>query len=515
MSSRARHSFASLCVVCFILFAAGRALAAAPPRRIAIVVGSNLGLPHEPTLRFAQRDAGRVAQTLRELGGVASRDLFLLLDSDVGTVRRSFDEVARRAKSEDRPTVLVFYYSGHADATALHLGAGKLPWDELRGLIENSGAQLRVALIDACQSGAMTTEKGITLGPQIVAQPIESRGTAILASASSTETSQEALSLGGSFFTHFLVSGLRGAADADDDGKVTLNEAYAYTSKNTQQATGAWARAVQHPSYQFDISGQGDVVLAELQEASAQLALDAALDGHVLVSEGDSPFVVVESEKRAGQPLRLALPSGRYRVHLRRTNAIYLAEVSLPWGGRAQLTEKNFSRRSYQEVAQKGARLEIHRHRLRAGVAYATPVLGLGPYNFSARLGYGYKLGRVELGARFSASENKIKAVDTTIPTTLLGGAIVIGADIPIRRIDARLWGLADFQYWRQRVPETGVRNAFVPGLGLGVGARVPIRGAFFCEPSLEAIFYLPRVAGKGVDVAPTLIVDLAFGVLL
>ena len=86
---------------------------------------------------------------------------------------------------------------------------------------------------------------------------------------------------------------------------------------------------------------------------------------------------------------------------------------------------------------------------------------------------------------------------------------------MPIRRIDARVWGLANFQYWRQAIPDGGVRNAFVPGLGVGVGVRVPIRWRLFAELSAEATFYLPRVANRGMTVAPTLSLDAAFGIML
>src|SRR5262249_25416955 len=182
-------------------------------------------------------------------------------------------------------------------------------------------------------------------------------------SASSGEAAQETLALGGSFFTHYLVSALRGAADGDNDGRVTLAEAHAYATMHTREATGAWARSVQHPMFEFDISGHGDVVLTDLREAEARILLDPALVGHLLVTEQRSPLVVVETDKRAGVPLALALPRGRYLVHLRRQDAVYLADVTLPWGGQVALRPKDLSARSYQEVAQKGEVIELRRMR--------------------------------------------------------------------------------------------------------------------------------------------------------
>lgn len=501
-----------MALVCCTVGAAGRALAT-PPRRIAIVIGSNSGLPHEPTLRFARRDAARVSQTLRELGSVAQRDLFQILDGDAASVRRAFEEIARRAKAEDRPTMLFFYYSGHANAEALHLGPSALKWDELRRLLDGSGASLRVAIVDACQAGAMT-DKGMSLAPQLEAPP-ESHGTAILASASSSETSQEALSLGGSFFTHFLVSGLRGAADSDDDGRVTLAEAYAYTARHTQKATGAWARAVQHPSYQFDISGQGDVVLTELQEASALLTIDRGLDGYLVVSERDSPLVVVETEKRAGQALRLALPSGRYHVHLRRPNAVYLTDVTLPWGGRAVLGIHDFVPRSYQEVAQKGGLIEIHRHRLRAGVAVTSPIVAGMDALVAARVGYGVKLGPIELALRLTASETTFHAIDTVARTTIAGAALLVTYERPLKKLDLRLWLVGEGQYWRQQVAELGTHHSAVFGVGIGLGLRIPIATRLFAEGSIEGMGYFPTVTNTGTTFRPAAVGELGLGLLL
>lgn len=52
--------------------------AAAETVRIAVVVGRNAGAPGEPSLRFAESDAGKFAKTLVELGEVDERNLVLL-----------------------------------------------------------------------------------------------------------------------------------------------------------------------------------------------------------------------------------------------------------------------------------------------------------------------------------------------------------------------------------------------------------------------------------------------------
>ena len=89
MSSRSTRAVSELALLASaaILLAASPAEAAG--RRIAVIAGNNFGAPGEIELRFARTDAQRMAQVLRELGGVSGEDLFLLLDKDVDAVRKT------------------------------------------------------------------------------------------------------------------------------------------------------------------------------------------------------------------------------------------------------------------------------------------------------------------------------------------------------------------------------------------------------------------------------------------
>ena len=58
-----------------------------------------------------------------------------------------------------------------------------------------------------------------------------------MTSSSENEAAQESERLRGSFFTHALLTGVRGAADASGDGKVTLGEAYQFAFNETLAQT--------------------------------------------------------------------------------------------------------------------------------------------------------------------------------------------------------------------------------------------------------------------------------------
>ena len=123
----------------------------------------------------------------------------------------------------------------------------------------------RLLIIDACQSGALTTTKGGTAAGRFPApDPVEAspRGFAIVSSGAPGEDAQESDEVGASFFTHHLATGLLGAADTNGDGGVTLAEAFAYAARHTTASTASTWAGPQHPTFRIDLGGREDLVLA-------------------------------------------------------------------------------------------------------------------------------------------------------------------------------------------------------------------------------------------------------------
>src|SRR5687767_9143170 len=96
--------------------------AEARPVRAALVVGNNLGDTLDDPLRYAESDAERLSSLLIHLGGFTGSDTLLLNAQTADDVRRAFDTIARRFRETPGEHVFFFYYSGHADGQALHLG---------------------------------------------------------------------------------------------------------------------------------------------------------------------------------------------------------------------------------------------------------------------------------------------------------------------------------------------------------------------------------------------------------
>jgi uncharacterized caspase-like protein len=305
-----------------LLLGAASTLGADVVRRYALVAGANQGGGDRPTLRYAVSDAARFAAVLQELGGVDEGDTLLLEQPTVGELENALDTLRRRTAAHrqepataPRRIELLFYYSGHADEKGLLLGDDRYSYRSLRDHMDAVAADVRIAVLDACASGAITRLKGGRRRPPFLAdESSDMRGHAFLTSSSEDEVAQESEGLGGSFFTHYLTSGLRGAADVSGEGKVTLNEAYQFAFHETLGGTAETRGGAQHPAYDIQLSGTGDVVMTDVRQTSARLVLSEELAGRCFVRNADDQLVV-ELQKPRGRSVQLGLEPGAYRVH--------------------------------------------------------------------------------------------------------------------------------------------------------------------------------------------------------
>lgn len=288
-------------------------------RRFAMAVGSNDGGAHRVRLRYAVSDARSVLAVFRELGEVAGEDSRLLSDP---TARAFFAEMDgfRAAVSQARRDAgrieVFFYYSGHADDGGLFLGEERIPFPTLRESLESLEAEVRIIILDSCASGAFTRPKGGKKRlPFLYDSAYDMKGSAVMTSSSSEETSQESDLIRGSFFTHYLVSGMRGAADATRDGRVTLSEAYQFAFSETLAQTARASGGPQHPNYAIEMSGTGDVILTDIRRGTAVLVLSEDIDGRVFV-HNRAGRLAVETDKPAGRRVEIGLEEGDYRIVL-------------------------------------------------------------------------------------------------------------------------------------------------------------------------------------------------------
>jgi hypothetical protein len=343
-----------------VLFAAVSSPAATNDGRInryIVAISANYGGDGRPQLRYAESDAKSFANVLKEMGGVQAQNVILVKEPNVSKIQQEFDNLDKKMESNKstngRNEVLV-YYSGHADEKGLRLGKETYVWKELRSRIDNLHADVKIAVIDACGSGAITRAKGGVAVPAfMVDQSSDMKGYAFITSSTQDESSQESDKLKGSFFTHSLVSGLRGAGDLSGDGKVTLSEAYQFAFNETLQKTETTMGGAQHPSRDMNLAGTGDVVMTDLRSTSAGLELTEDVDGRLFIRD-EKGVLVAELYKKGGRSMSLGFPAGKYNIRLERPAEYKEASVTLQDNYRARLSQKQFAAVSAEKTTLRG-----------------------------------------------------------------------------------------------------------------------------------------------------------------
>ncbi len=319
-------------VAVLMLIQAGSVLSAAVVRRFAIVAGANRGGVTRTTLRYAVSDAESFAQVLKELAGVAPPDCRLLREPSLEDFTATLESVRleiEKSRTEASRVELILYYSGHADESGLMLGSGRLPYEKIREEMAELKADVNLAVLDACASGAITRLKGGVRYPAfLLHSPASMKGYAFLTSSSDNETAQESDRIKASFFTYYLISALRGAADSSGDGRVSLNEAYEFSYNETLGRTAKTQGGAQHPAYDIQMAGTGEMVITDVREMSASLIFPEELSGRLFVMDSKKQLIA-ELFKPQGRRTELALEAGTYIVYLDAGPQFLAASVKL------------------------------------------------------------------------------------------------------------------------------------------------------------------------------------------
>lgn len=210
---------------------------------IAIVIGcSEYASGELSNLRYAEKDANAIAERLRNPEIGRFKDIYAFnSNSSLRDIEVTIDKVLSASLSDDK---VVIYFSGHGikhpDTGQLYLAVNETDKQAPRhtaihanGLLEQleeSRSSRKCVILDCCYSGAFG-RKGSNvemLDYDKDLEPHEGKGVVVLASSKAYEESLESERHGHSLFTHYLLKGMDGAADENEDGVITPGELYAY-----------------------------------------------------------------------------------------------------------------------------------------------------------------------------------------------------------------------------------------------------------------------------------------------
>jgi hypothetical protein len=134
-----------------------------------------------------------------------------------------------------------------------------IPLDEIYKQLEGCPAERKLLLVDACrndpQSNLAKSRAIVDLKTLSPAEETVPKGIVALLSCSATQQSYEHPTLKHGVFFHQLLQGWKGAADANKDSAVTLDEVLSYTKLKTEAFAHLELGAKQIPHLKGDFSG--------------------------------------------------------------------------------------------------------------------------------------------------------------------------------------------------------------------------------------------------------------------
>ena len=281
------------------------------PRGFGLIIGvgkyANLG--PDLHLQYSEADAESIHDVLisKEGGNFAPEDVrkFVGRDATLENIRRAIEEwLPSVAKENDR---VVIFFAGHGfldekgrgyfapyDVDMDRLAQTAYPMDQFGRIVSSAiKAKWKVLFADACHSGAITPEMIERVNATVASS---SRDLLALTASRKRESSFEDKELGHGVFSWFLVQGLKGYADRDQDGRVTADELIDYVRFNVREHTtkrGAQQTPIENQDFDPELilafnpsrlkegerSGRDGTLVVESNRDGVEFLLDGASRG--------------------------------------------------------------------------------------------------------------------------------------------------------------------------------------------------------------------------------------------
>lgn len=205
-----------------------------------------------PSLKFTDDDAYRVYSFLKspEGGALPDEQISVLVD-EAASRQNILSTMRQKFLKADANDVVLLYFSGHGlEGCFLPVDYdgfnNKLRHEEIKDIFKASKAKHKLCIADACHSGSLNFGNGelASKGPAPVSlaryyQAFEDTdgGIALLMSSRAEELSLEDHGLRQGVFTYYVLQGLKGKADANNDYLVTIKELYGYVYGKVREYT--------------------------------------------------------------------------------------------------------------------------------------------------------------------------------------------------------------------------------------------------------------------------------------
>jgi hypothetical protein len=234
-----------------------------------LVVGiSRYKNPSIPPLKSAAKDAKDFANFLQTQKGLFNSIKIELLTDEEAIKAELEKYLIYKIRKAGKNDTTVLFFSGHGSADPKRAGQFFfVTYDADPEFLEATSVNMsglgflkeldcpRILLVsDACHSGGFSelkTKAVVSPLKSFVRDFASSAGKVVISSSRPDEYSLESPRRDNGVFTHWFLEGLKGAADRDNDGVVTVNEAYNYAYQQTKVET----EGAQHPQFQGTVEG--------------------------------------------------------------------------------------------------------------------------------------------------------------------------------------------------------------------------------------------------------------------
>ncbi|TNE52555.1 MAG: caspase family protein [Deltaproteobacteria bacterium] len=338
--------------------------------RLALLVANETGWGQEARLRGALRgDLEPMSRILKQKLGF---QVVVVRNGSAAQVRRTFAKIRQRLQRKPKIRTFLFYYSGHADKQFFHLRQTRrdspLSYQEFVRFFLSLKAKRRFALLDACdssmvipqaalqtsnqQSGLMVkgpqshplrvmyrvlqrrrpgwktqpkvTRKGATVSGYGRSKvdlktlpPVSEKQSSGLQIIASNGNAYHNNRLGASVFTRHFLFGLRGAADRNQDGKITMDELYDYAKVKARKESGQRMDRL--------VFFRGTYNFAPNYRSS--LVVPAQITGKLFVSVGDFAFAYHKTKRRI---IQIPMVDGQGLLRIQTQKRCWLQPLRLP-----------------------------------------------------------------------------------------------------------------------------------------------------------------------------------------
>ena len=201
-------------------------LAAGAQKTYVVCVGLNVNRDRIDPLPCSRADMKGIANFYHNYNG---SEVFMLLDANA--TRAHILKVLKQQFAKSTPAdEIIFAYSGHGfdGGVSTYNNDEVLYCSEVQQIMLNSKARRKMMFIMSCHSGSFTKKYNNTNDRR--RNYNKQSNVLLFLSSKANEYSWEMGSMENSFFYHYLLKGLQGAADKNRDNKVTARELFNYVA---------------------------------------------------------------------------------------------------------------------------------------------------------------------------------------------------------------------------------------------------------------------------------------------